>query len=271
MKELTLYYRLVSCNQKCKHCYIPIKSEMKMKDISKIKNIIDQMAEINNSGLVENNNALLYFHDEPTIHPQIVNILDYMLEKKVKYNCALATNGYGLIRKQNGLEILNKFKKCGASIIHMSLFGNREYHDTFTGRQGSYDDIISSIEMAKENNMDTHINLFAFKDNIDMINEIFKNYKDCWITLSHVAYSEKLQYGTKYRLSANNWQKINSDLKKTMYSVLKTQKEWLRYVIEKKQKLIKNIEEEYKNQKKYSYLIELDNKILDLNLCEEKY
>ncbi len=41
--------------------------------------------------------------------------------------------------------------------------------------------------------------------------------------------------------------------------------------MENKQEIMKNLKDEYKVLKDYPFLIELDNRILDMNLCEKKY
>jgi MoaA/NifB/PqqE/SkfB family radical SAM enzyme len=159
----TLFLEICSCGNSCKHCYIPDHKE-RFKRFGEVRAILDNFV-----GLLEapaiTKKAQLYFHDDPTLHPRIIEILEYATSQGLAICPTLSTNGMGLARRKNGREILDTFVQCGIKGLQLSLYGNEAYHDWFTGTPGSYHDRHATAQLAQEAGLWVCWSLFLTKDN----------------------------------------------------------------------------------------------------------
>jgi len=90
------------------------------KSLAEIKFIIDKVTTMLLKPKIVKN-VFLRFYDEPTLHNEILEILDYMLDKGVKYETWLKTNGMGIIYRKEGKKILKKFNEVGIKGVRIFL------------------------------------------------------------------------------------------------------------------------------------------------------
>ncbi len=163
----TLFLEICSCGNSCKHCYIP-EHKNRFKNLGTVKTILDNFATLLDEPAMTKK-AQLYFHDDPTLHPKIIEILEYATTKGLAICPTLSTNGMGLARRKDGREILDAFKQCGIKGLQLSLYGNEAYHDWFTGRPGSYRDRFKAAQLAQDSVLGVHWSLYLTKDNPEQL------------------------------------------------------------------------------------------------------
>ncbi|MBR5519173.1 MAG: radical SAM protein, partial [Clostridia bacterium] len=60
----------------------------------------------------------------------------------------------------------------GLRRMQLTLFGDRETTDRYTGRKGAYDDILAVIEQLIAHKISPRIQYFAYRDNIDQLSHL---------------------------------------------------------------------------------------------------
>ncbi len=146
------------CNFNCKFCS---RESMPNKSIDYLdfKYIIDSLSEF---GV----NDIYITGGEPLLHPQIDDMIDYALTKKM--NISILTNGFYIDRH---VEILKK-----VACLSVSLHGEKETHNKIVGFN-CYDKIINNINLMV-GKVNLTINYTAFNENIDEKN-ILSVYNFC--------------------------------------------------------------------------------------------
>jgi len=115
------------CGLNCKHCWVTDNLKQH-KPLDEVKQMIDAMAELREEPVIAEK-TILYFLDELTLHPQVIEILRYCRERDVLPQQFLVSNGLGIATRDNWKEILNELGKCGLKGFLMTINGDEEYHD----------------------------------------------------------------------------------------------------------------------------------------------
>lgn len=165
MKSLFFMLNTTACNNSCAHCYVPQQRKKRFKTLNEIIAIFDILSHLRKAPL-QVENITIYFHDEPTLHPDILKILDLVQQYNFSYVRGLMTNGSGISRRPNGTAIATSFYNLGATTACMSFFGNESQHDIFSGRNGAYNDLMTAITICKNIGFNIHINLFITPQNL---------------------------------------------------------------------------------------------------------
>lgn len=134
------------CGLNCKHCWVTHNLQQH-KPLDEVKRMIDGMAKTMEEPVITDK-VLLYFLDELTLHPKIIEILSYCRERNVLPQQTLVTNGHGIATGDNWKEILSELKKCGLKGFLMTMNGDEEYHDWFTGSKGSFQKTLEATRRA---------------------------------------------------------------------------------------------------------------------------
>lgn len=145
-KPYPFYVNLVinsQCNLRCAYCFgkYPYRNQRYI-PFEKLKDLIDQLYK-------KGTRYILVQGGEPFLHPQLRDILRYLIKKRIV--CAIVSNGTlpELIKKTPEIAYLDN--------ICFSLDGNREGNDLIRGK-GVFDKVMESIETVKKN-FDTPIRI----------------------------------------------------------------------------------------------------------------
>lgn len=149
------------CNFRCVHCYVSPDKRKRELTTEEILSILDQLKEAGT------------FHvgftgGEPLLRKDIFKILDYA--KRCGFRISLLTNGY-FINKGIGRKIAS----LGASLnrVDISVLGARkETFEKITGIKGSFNKVINSIKLLKDEGITVQLKSTLMKLNKDEIREI---------------------------------------------------------------------------------------------------
>lgn len=266
-KFISLMIEVCGCGNHCKHCYIPDHAK-RFKPLEEVKAIIDNYAEVLNEPAITES-ALLYLHDEPTLYPKLLELWRYGYEKGVKPVPTLSTNGFGIVKRKEGEEILAAFKAYGGRGLNMALYGEREYHDWFAGFKGSYDTRREAARKAKVHGFWIHWNIYLTKENIDQIirllDELTEDYKDIggpnftlkwesWADL-HITQKEMDRIPEEYR-------KFTAEQKWPKYAP-KSEAEWVRIALSGEDLTLYTKEDEIPN----AWAMDIGGDLFDCEPC----
>jgi AdoMet-dependent heme synthase len=141
------------CNLKCPFCYIEYEHDYNELDDAECFSVLDQIQELKIPGII-------FSGGEPLLREDLL----CSLIKKASSSgirCVLATNGTLLSE-----ATLHKLKSAGVSVIGMSLDGSTvETHERMRGLSGSYQKVLSNLELCKKENVPTHIQTCSTQSN----------------------------------------------------------------------------------------------------------
>lgn len=127
------------CNNRCDFCAQGDKREF-IKPKNK-KEIIKALEDAKK----QNANTVVFTGGEPTLHPDLIEIIKAAKNLKYKY-IQLQTNG----RTLSSLDFLKKLKKAGVNEISPALHGSKpEIHDKLTHSPGSFKQTVKGIINSK--------------------------------------------------------------------------------------------------------------------------
>ena len=120
------------CNQKCLHCFLGDElNKFNHMPLDKIKKNIDALVE-------EGVRQIVFSGGEPTLHPNIVEILDYA--GKTNVNISLLTNGSS-IKNASLIEAILR----NDVVVKIPILGWRDSHEKMTRVRGSFRKTIATV------------------------------------------------------------------------------------------------------------------------------
>lgn len=146
------------CNLSCPHCLTSSGHKRDELDTKEAMRLVDELSDA----------KLLYLSlsgGEPFLRPDIVEIIKYSTEKNIRTD--IASNG--VLIKQ---DILKKLRDLPVFQIQLSIDGIGQSHDAFRGRRGAFDEILSNIDILKEEGISVSISTTATTLNIGEIESI---------------------------------------------------------------------------------------------------
>lgn len=153
---------LEQCNLRCRHCYAKHNdrsSRLRFRDIKRIRKVIQSLP------VYDHDNSVVYLSGgEPLLHPGFDKILDYVCFHFEAVH--ILSNGILLPDK---LEAIRKrrHKAC----VQISLEGGRRVNDAIRGR-GTFDKIVSALELLKRHEIRHWISYTVSKDNADSYRDV---------------------------------------------------------------------------------------------------
>jgi putative heme d1 biosynthesis radical SAM protein NirJ1 len=155
-----------TCNLKCKHCYAS--SDNKRYDdeltLDESKKFIDDLKDFNVP-------ALLFSGGEPLMKENILELLDYASQRKIR--STISTNGTLLDK-----DVCKSLKKINLGYVGVSLDGIGANHDAFRGVNGAFDSALRGIRNCIEVNQKVGLRFTINKNNYKELEDIFKLIKE---------------------------------------------------------------------------------------------
>ena len=148
------------CNLNCKHCRVLDKNtKEKELTLEQAKSLLSQLyycgtTKLNLSG------------GEPFLRKDLFDILDYA----TKFEDIVITTNCTLINKQ----IAEKLAQYPNVRLSISIDGMEEIHDKFRGRKGTFQKVVDTLPILKENGVKFSIRYTLTKDTIKDAKEVLK-------------------------------------------------------------------------------------------------
>jgi len=149
------------CNLKCVHCYAGSDNSLAPDELTTDQwmKVLDDLAEFGSP-------VALFSGGEPLTHPGLSKLAQHAVDLGMR--AVISTNGT-LITEEKAEE----FASIGLSYIGISLDGSREVHDSFRGKEGSFDKTIIGLRNAQKAGIKTGLRFTLSKRNVEDIPAIF--------------------------------------------------------------------------------------------------
>lgn len=147
------WHLLDRCNRKCKYCNWWSMSSKEL-TTQEVFSIIGEMAKMRTQ-------AIIFSGGEPLLREDIGQIIKYCHSKNIF--AGLTSNGSLVPSKINEIRNLD--------LIKLSFDGPLEIHDLIRG-EGSYNELMNAVKVAKENALKIALNTTLTKYNLDSIDFI---------------------------------------------------------------------------------------------------
>ena len=149
------------CCQKCIHCYKEAEGRGEDIDYDALNNFLEKC-----NGYV----PYLYLSGgEPTLNAHFSDLLKSF---QSKYDITVLSSGIGVEK------YIDMLKMANCTLVVTIFSSNRERHDIFTGRSGSYEEILLNVKVAIAKGIPVIITTFLCKDNckdiITLIDDMLK-------------------------------------------------------------------------------------------------
>lgn len=218
-----------ACGLNCKHCWIPHNLKQH-KPLEEVKQMIDGLAELHNEPAIASK-VLIYFLDELTLHPQVIDILSYCREQNVLPQQTLVSNGHGIAARDNWEEILSELKKCGLKGFLMTVNGDEEYHDWFTGSKGSFQKTLEATRRANAYGFRVAWNMYLTNENVDQLAEAARMKGDDRIHIGIPVHTTKWRQWSHVHADISVLAKIPEDCQKYVSQEFKSEAEWSNLIL----------------------------------------
>ena len=150
------------CNQSCLFCSSPVNNK-----IYKFNNIISDIDKY----IKERCDGVILTGGEPTLHPQLSNILDY--SKKQKIDSRIITNG----QITSSLDFLYNLKKAGLNSMHVSIHSAiGRIQNYLSQNNSSFKNIIKTLVNARQLNIKVRINIVINSMNARFLDKNIKYF-----------------------------------------------------------------------------------------------
>ncbi|MCM1283391.1 MAG: radical SAM protein [Muribaculaceae bacterium] len=162
-KEITVCLDMHGCPNRCRHCWVGATPNGNM-DTSEIAFAAEQFRPFTNCL------EILNWYREPDFHNNYRELWELCKKYSDKH-----TEHFELIsvwRLVRDREYVKWLSSLGLKAAQLTVFGDEETTDFYTGRKGAYRDIIKAIEILLENRIAVRIQTFINKENIDKLAHI---------------------------------------------------------------------------------------------------
>jgi len=140
------------CYHRCQHCYGSFPKEGELPK-NKVMQVIDEADDYFD--------CIIFSGGEPFLHPDLIELTHYAKDFVV----FITTAGYSISKEQiEGLR--------GNVVLVFGLDGIGEVHDRYRGRSGAYQELLQSLELAKE--LPKEIIVTLWKGVLSQIEEIIE-------------------------------------------------------------------------------------------------
>jgi hypothetical protein len=217
-----------SCGLHCKHCWVTDNLK-EHKPLREVKQMINAIAELREEPALAKT-TILYFLDELTLHPDVIEILRYCRKRDVLPQRVLVSNGHGLATRGDWKEILGEFKKCGLIGFLMTINGDKEYHDWFTGSKGAFEKTVEATRRANEYGFKVKWNMYLTNENVKQIVESARMKGDHRILISVPVKTTRWSKWSHIHPDISVFSEIPDDLKQYIGNDYKSEKEWINLI-----------------------------------------
>lgn len=182
-----------NCNLRCKHCYLGNETDTNNEKLSysKVTSLID---ELSNAGVVD----LVLTGGEVGTRKDFIDIVKYAISKKMMIT--ILTNA--TLFDDN---LCDELIKLNIYDLRVSIYGPKEYHDSFVKREGSYE---KSMKVLKRMNNEKGIGTAVFivtSESYKYVDEMEETFKKNNIQYTTSTFIFPTIYGdknpTKYRVN----------------------------------------------------------------------
>jgi MoaA/NifB/PqqE/SkfB family radical SAM enzyme len=154
------------CTNHCKHCWTNGSRQHRPVPVEQVFFVLDKLAEMRKSIP----QGAFFLYDEPTTHPHFIEIVERAAELGLLWESFfLPTNGSVLARA--GDETWQRLKRAGADCLQLTVYGLEQTHDTFAGRRGAFQDLVTTVRRAMEHDVAWYAGVLLHADNVDELPE----------------------------------------------------------------------------------------------------
>ncbi|MFC1682368.1 radical SAM protein [Nanoarchaeota archaeon] len=157
------------CNLNCKHCGSP-SEEVQLKEELTTEEVIEAFRQIEKDFDMFQFRHINITGGEPFVRKDLLYILEQISQSQHYRNIDIQTNGVFLGKHPETLEVL---KRIGVTGIGVSIDGLKDFHDSFRGKQGSYDLAFKAAQEAVGEGLTVTVSTVANSRNLDQISKLY--------------------------------------------------------------------------------------------------
>jgi MoaA/NifB/PqqE/SkfB family radical SAM enzyme len=154
------------CTNRCRHCWMEGTPQHARVPAEQVFFVLEKLAELRDRFP----QITFFLYDEPTNHPHFVDILEHAARLGlVGEDFFLATNGSILARAPD--ETWERMVQAGCHTLQLTAYGLEQAHDIFAGRQGAFQDLVTTIRRAGAHGVAWYAGVVIHQDNLSQVQE----------------------------------------------------------------------------------------------------
>ena len=217
------------CGLNCKHCWVTHNLK-EHKPLDEVIHMIDGLADLYTVPALAKL-VLIYFLDEITLHPDVIEILSHCRKRNVLPQQTIATNGLGFAVRDDWEQILIEMKKCGVTGFLMAVNGDEEYHDWFTGHKGSFQNTLKATRRANEFGFKVAWNMYLTSENVSQVTQTARTKGDDRIFFRIPSPTEKWENWSNIHPEIGILKAIPEDCKRYVTQDIKSESDWMNSIL----------------------------------------
>ena len=171
-----------------------------------------------------------YYFGYSMEHPKLFEAIKFMQETNSPGGEFLQFDGMKERTKDELVEFLSNIKSSGIKLIDLTFYGLEEYHDKFAARQGDYNLMMNTLEVALNLGLNVEVGIPVTKENLNQLNELVEIFStknvDLYLFTPHSIGRGKTLLNSK--ITVCDYESMNDNVKKYFKRENnRTQKEWL--------------------------------------------
>lgn len=217
------------CGLNCKHCWVTHNLK-EHKPLDYVIQMIDGLADLYTEPALAKL-VLIYFLDEITLHPDVIEILSYCRKRNVLPQQTIATNGLGFAVRDDWEQILIEMERCGVKGFLMAVNGDEEYHDWFTGQKGSFRNTLKATQRANEFDFKVAWNMYLTSENVSQVTQTARAKGDDRIFFRIPVPTEKWENWSAIHPEIDILKVIPEDCKRYVTQDIKSESDWMKLIL----------------------------------------
>jgi len=120
----------------------------------------------------------MYYFGYSMEHSRLFEAIQFMQETNSPSGEFLQFNGMKERTAEELAFFLAQLKEWGIKRLNFTFYGAREYHDKFSARQGDYELMMKTLDMALELDFSVEVGIPVTKENINQIDELVELFSN---------------------------------------------------------------------------------------------
>ncbi len=225
---LFLFLKSAPCACRCKHCDFVV-SAFPSLPFKRTVEFVQPFIEGRDNNTALYRNMAVLFGDAPLNYPNLSDGISYLKQHHIEGWRSIPANGFRIRRPEEWQPFLKMVRQAGTEILEFTLYGQRNIHDWFAGRQGDFDAIHALAHNWCKLDGKTMWSVVAHKNNLSEIASIRAEILAAYGETCHVSLWSYLGHGVTIedlRLEVTDLDQLDETVQADLQS-FKPECEWV--------------------------------------------
>ena len=181
-KSINILNLCVPCYNYCKYCLLSWDGNCIGIDYQRSVDYARKFYEWLKINHAEMN--FMYYFGYSMEHPNLIESIKFMQETNSPGGEFLQFDGMKMRTNEELTDLFHNLKDVGIQFVDFTFYGTQAYHDKFAARNGDYDLMMRSLEIALDKGLNVKVGIPVTKENLNQLDELVQIFSTKNIPLS---------------------------------------------------------------------------------------